>query len=114
MYASPAWWGYTDSKDRDQIDRLIARMKRRGFLSKEDGDSSKFAPAADSSLFKAACANPLHVLSSLFPKQKQRTHNLRARVHNYELPIKDDQNSLPWMFLSNIISLTVNSSDCKT
>jgi len=42
MYASPAWWGYTDSKDRDQIDRLIARMKRRGFLSKEDGDASKF------------------------------------------------------------------------
>src|SRR6218665_2128902 len=102
MYASPAWWGYTDSKDRDQIDRLIARMNRRGFLSKEDGDSSKFAPAADSSLFKAACANPLHVLSSLFPKKKQRTHNFRARVHNYELPIKYVRNFIRRMLFSNI------------
>jgi len=30
--------GVYDSKDRDQIDRLIAKMKRRGFLSKEGGD----------------------------------------------------------------------------
>jgi len=64
-------------------------MKHRGFLSKKDGDATQFARAADSSLFKAICVNPLCVLSSLFHKQKQRTHNLRGRVHNYELSIKD-------------------------
>ena len=62
---------------------------------------SIIARAADSSLFKAVCANPLHVLSSLFPKQKQRTHNLRARVHNYHLPIKDDRDFIPRMLFNN-------------
>src|SRR6218665_1785965 len=67
MYASSAWCGYrhTESKDRNQIDRLVARMKRRGFLSNEDGDATQFARAANSSLFKAICVNSLHVLSSL-------------------------------------------------
>src|SRR6218665_69458 len=32
MYASPSWWGYTSTHDRDRIDRLISRLKRGGYL----------------------------------------------------------------------------------
>src|SRR6218665_2045306 len=37
MYASPARWGFTSQNDRDQIDRLLSRMKRRGFPRKMPG-----------------------------------------------------------------------------
>ena len=31
MYASFAWWGFASVQNRDKIEALINRMKRRGF-----------------------------------------------------------------------------------
>ena len=52
-YASQAWWGYTRAKDKEELERLIERLKRQGFLSKEDMDISQRANKADQKLFQA-------------------------------------------------------------
>ena len=57
MFALPAWWGFASMKDRDKIDRLVHRMRCRGFLSSEDADSKQLVTKADSKLSKAICNN---------------------------------------------------------
>src|SRR6218665_3508617 len=52
MYASPAWWGYTRAKDQEKLERLVGRLKRQGFLTKEDMDISQLASKADQKLLK--------------------------------------------------------------
>src|SRR6218665_2858071 len=32
LYATPAWWGFAGEGDRIHLKRLIARMRRRGYL----------------------------------------------------------------------------------
>ena len=64
LYASPAWWGYTRAKDQEKLERLVGRLKRQGFLSKEDMDISELANKADQKLFQAIRNNPHHVLYS--------------------------------------------------
>ena len=32
MYASPAWWGYTQASDRARMEQLLSKLKRYGFL----------------------------------------------------------------------------------
>jgi len=43
-------------------DRLVHRMKHRGFLSSEDADAAQLVTKVDSKLFKAICNNPQHVV----------------------------------------------------
>jgi len=71
MYASPAWWGFASVQNRDKIEALINRMKRRGFLHLEHPSAGGIAAKADESLFHAICMNPSHVLSSFLPRPKQ-------------------------------------------
>src|SRR6218665_3589724 len=52
MYASPAWWGYTKAKDQEKLERFVGRLKRQGFLTKEDMDISQLASKADQKLFQ--------------------------------------------------------------
>lgn len=86
MYASSAWRCYTSKIERDLIDRLLYRLKRRGFLSKDAGDATHYAIIADSKFFWAICENPQHVLANVFPPAQNTGHKLRARVHSYSLP----------------------------
>ena len=80
MYASPAWWGFASVENRDKIEALINRMKRREFLNPEH-------PSAD-----GICMNQNHVLSSLLPRLMQHQYHMRTRAHNVSLPPKDDRN----------------------
>jgi len=32
LYAAPAWWGFAGEGDRLRLERLMARMWRRGYL----------------------------------------------------------------------------------
>ena len=94
------WWGYTRKKEQDLIDRLLYRMKRRGFLSKDAGEGVHCASNAGSKLFRAVYNNSQHVLSNLFPQHKNTGH-MRPRVHSYTLPIKDEKNFIPRMLYTN-------------
>src|SRR6218665_1150054 len=97
MYASQAWWGYRRAKDQEKLERLVERLKRQGFLSKEDMDISQQANKADQKLFQAIRNNPHHVglLYRLLPELKKIGYNTRARAHNFVLPLKDNSNFLP-------------------
>src|SRR6218665_3953734 len=39
--------------------------------------------------------NDRHVLRHLFPSEKRRIYDLRSRVHNFTLPLKDNNNFIP-------------------
>src|SRR6218665_2030770 len=102
MYASPAWWGYTRAKDQEKLERLVGRLKRQGFLMKEDMDISHQASKADQKLFQAIRNNPHHVLYRLLQELKKTGYNTRARAHNFVLPPKDNSNFLPRMLYIDI------------
>src|SRR6218665_2995162 len=110
MYASPAWchwWGYrpTRAKYQEKLERLVGRLKRQGFLTKEDMDISQLASKADQKLFQAICNNPHHVLYRLLPELKKTGYNTRARAHNFILPPKGSSNFFPRMLSIDINSL---------
>jgi len=102
MYASPAWWGYTQASDRARMEQLVNKLKRCGFLPTTAPTVQQMAAKADDSLFRAVITNESHVLRSFLPESRSHSYNLRTRVHGYKLPPKDDRNFIPRMLYKNI------------
>src|SRR6218665_939614 len=94
MYASPAWWGFTDASERSRLNRLIAGLMRAGFLPTNFPTFEELARQADAGLFQAihVCCDPDHVLRHYFTPKKPSGHNLRPRAHHFNLPPKDHRN----------------------
>src|ERR1043165_553569 len=63
----PAWWGYTNKKDRDKIDHLFRRMIRCGFLPAIAEGAAQLSMKSDSTLFQAIIREPYHVLQNYSP-----------------------------------------------
>jgi len=86
-YASPAWWGFTSSQDRDRLESFIRRAQKAGFC-----DSCitfhETCETADSRLFKSITTNSNHMLAQLLPPLLSRRQGLRNRPHLYTLPPK--------------------------
>ena len=78
LYASTAWLGYTRANDQEKLERLVERLKRQGFLTKEDMDISQLANKADQKLFQAIRNNLHHVLYRLLPEIKKTDYITRA------------------------------------
>src|SRR6218665_3040726 len=53
LYVSPAWWGFTSVADRSKLERLVARLRRGGYLPADHPSFENLAMIAD------------HLLSSL-------------------------------------------------
>src|ERR1043165_9268955 len=102
MYASPAWWGYASENERDKLQSMLNRMKRRGFLLSTTPSVVDMSKAADSGLFRAICGEPSHVLREIFPSTQQNKYNLRPRIHNFILPINDKCNYIPRILFKDI------------
>ena|SRR6218665_787984 len=102
MYASQAWWGYTRVEDQEKPERLVGRLKRQGFLSKEDIDISQQANKADHELFQAIHNNSHHVLYRLLPELKKTGYYTRARAHNFVLTPNNNSNFIPRMLYIDI------------
>ena len=92
MYASPAWWGFTQARDRAKIEKLLDRLKRNGFLPPNAPAAEQLAVAADDSLFRAIISDQSHVLRRFLPESRSHSYNLRTRAHEYKLPPKDNRN----------------------
>ena len=101
MYASPAWWGLADEKDKSRLERLMNRLKRSGFIQPNDPSTKVLANEADTSLFKAVLNNESHPLRCLFPKLHTTPYFLRDRPHNFNLPDKDSRNFISRMLFLN-------------
>src|SRR6218665_3672159 len=93
LYATPAWWGFVGERDRLlRLERLIARMRRRGYLPSDFKNIASLAEEADRRLFKSIIQCQTHVLHHLFIDKPTSTRSLRVRAHNFILPLRDNRN----------------------
>ena len=82
MYASPAWWGFTNACERDRLEGFIRKTKRFGYLPQNAPTAEHLSHCADVTLFKTVTTNKYHVLHDLLPAIRTNVHNLRPRSHN--------------------------------
>jgi len=89
LYASPAWWGFATTADKQRIEALVRHGVRLGLYG--DGDSTAtqlVEDDADESLFKRIMYNQHHVLQQLIPDLDSHSYSLRPRWHNFILATK--------------------------
>ena len=88
VYASPAWWGFTNKDDQDKLQSLFNKAVRWGFISCNKKPSVvELCDKADLALFSAVLNNTTHVLHQLLPPTNTHQYSLRNRPHNRCLPI---------------------------
>jgi len=103
FYASPAWWGYASTSDKQRIDAFIRRGVRLGFYGAGDPTAQQLADDADETLFRAVRYSEHHVLRHLLPDITSLRYSLRPRRHNFVLTTKtDDRNFIVRQLFSDI------------
>ena len=90
LYASPAWWGFANSAQRDRLESFLRRSAKAGFHPPGSPTFSELCDISDETLFRAVMSDPTHPLHQLLPPKVTRTYNLRTRNHPYLLPDKGD------------------------
>ena len=86
LYASPAWFGFTNEMQRTRINAVIKKFIRYGYLPKDQLQFETLNDKADSNLFLSTLHNPGHVLHNLLPPVKITNYSLRPRKHNRIIP----------------------------
>ena len=88
LYASSAWWGFTNATDRQRVDAFLRRCIRSGYCSSDLPTFGELCEAADQQLFGKILANPYHLLHNLLPPPAVAPLNycLRPRSHSRQLP----------------------------
>src|SRR6218665_653159 len=103
LYATPALWGLAGEGDRRlRLERLIARIRRRGYLPSDFPNIASLAEEADRRLFKSIIQCQTHVLRHLFIDMPTSTRSFRVRAYNFILPLKDNRN-----FVSRVLYLAI-------
>src|SRR5664279_1572664 len=89
MYASCAWWGFTNVNDRQRIDAFLRRSIRCGYCPQDLPTFEEQCIAADQKLFDSILDNPQHPLHNMLPPPTVASQNyqLRTRSHDRQLPI---------------------------
>ena len=87
LYASPAWYGYANSADRNRMQSFINKAIRSNFCQ-AGVVYEELTERADQKLFKLILKEPSHVLHSLLPPKSTHCYNLRTREHQLAMPIK--------------------------
>ena len=67
MYASPAWFGFTNESQRARINAVFKKLIRYGYLPNDQLLFENLNDHADRRLFLSALYNPGHVLHNLLP-----------------------------------------------
>ena len=104
MYASNAWWGFSNGNDRQKIFAFIRRCIRTGFCSLDLADFHDFYISSDQKLFKKilTCLNRI-----LLPPPTAQNYSLRNRRHNRQLP-----GSMSWITDCNFTVRTLYCNTC--
>ena len=86
-YASTAWWGFTESKDRKIIDGFLWRCTRAGFCFTNLPTFHDLCIEADRNLFHKVLSYPNQVLHHLLPpvSSSSQIYSLRPRAHDMVL-----------------------------
>ena len=77
LYASPAWWGFTNASDRDRLEGVLRRRIRSGFCSVNSPTFASLCEKSDKELFSQIRSNHSHVLYGLLQSKPACDHSLR-------------------------------------
>jgi len=85
-YAAPAWWGFTNSADRNRLEALICWAVRQGYCIDTTPTLSSLCDKADLALFDNIITSSTHPVHSLLPPKVEKHYSTRPRGHCYQLP----------------------------
>ena len=110
MYASQAWWGYSNAADRARLEGFLRRCVQLGFRLASSLTLASVCDEADDHLFTRIINNPRHLLRHLPWPAKDEHYNLRKRSHCLQLHAKtsslSDNGFIKRMLCKNIASQT--------
>jgi len=83
-YAIPTWSGVLSIHLVSQVNGLLKRCYKYGYCLK----INTLEEVIDSAYYKLfrSLQNPQHCLHTLLPPTKPRSHDLRPKRHNYQIP----------------------------
>ena len=81
LYASPAWWGFTNASDRERLEGVLRRSIRSGFCLEDSPTFATLCEKSDNDLFSQIRANHSHVLYGLLQTKPACVYTLRERYH---------------------------------
>jgi len=73
LHASPAWWGFATSADKQRIEAFLRRGVRLNLYSAVDPSVSQRVDDTDDELFCAVLTNSHHVLHHILPDRTSHT-----------------------------------------
>ena len=85
-YASQAWCGMITEGGRKQLEAVLTKAIRQGFLPPDHPSFSEICEGADQRLFRSIMQNPDHVLHQRLPPVKPQSYSLRERPHDRVIP----------------------------
>ena len=91
LYASPAWWGFTNAADKQRLEASVRRAIWLGLYTADDPTPSELVADMDDNLFANILNNP--VLHKFLPTKTDHSYNLRSRRHSLSLTVKTDCNN---------------------
>ena len=84
-YASPAWYGFTTSADRDRIEAFLRRSERLEFRKTGAQSFAEICSTSDDNLFKNIETHQHHLLHNIMPEAMDVQYSLRERSHKFKL-----------------------------
>ena len=77
LYASPAWWGFTNSSDKQRLEAFMRLCVRLNFYRQDDSTVDQLVADLDDGLFAAVLSNDQHVLRCILPERNTHSYSLR-------------------------------------
>jgi len=90
LYASPAWWGFANSSDKQRLEAFLRRCIRLRLYRQYDQTVTQLVEDMEDKLFASVLNNDQHVLFCILPDHNNHMYNLRPRRHELTLAIKGD------------------------
>jgi len=90
LFASPAWWGFANSSDKERLEAFMRRCVRLSFYRQDDSTVDQLVVDLDDGLFAAVLSNDQHVLRCILPERNTHSYSLRPRRHELVLTTKRD------------------------
>jgi len=87
LYASPAWWGFANSSDKQRLEAFLRRCIRLHLHRQCDPTVTQLVEDMED---KYMLNNNQHVLFYILPDNNNRLYNIRPRRHELTLAIKGD------------------------
>ena len=78
-YAAPAWWGFCNMGERDQLQAIVSRLVKRNYLPPNQPPLHDIVATADLRLFNSVCRGSIMVTTSDF--QSGRLGSSPSRDH---------------------------------